>query len=525
MRITALRVEGCFGAWVLPTILERTVAGFQRDSVPALQRTSAVTMRVELHINHQEVPGATYLDVHDPGRTSTLVGQVAQATVEQVDQTVRAAHAAFLSWRRVPVAQRVALLHQAAAVLDQEADRVAELMALESGMLVPTCRLEVGTAAQIIRDNADMAQDFLASEVREDGLSWLSIEKRPMGVVVGITSWNAPVVLTMRKLAPALACGNAIIVKPAPTAALGLSVLLRKIAALFPPGVINVLHGGPEVGTALTTHALVRKVSFTGGGEVASAIMRNAAASMKDVQFELGGNDPAIVLEDADLDEVVPRIVGGGFRRAGQFCFAIKRVYVPESIYDGFFERLRAEVDRFRVGHQLDPRSTMGPMNNPGQRRFVSGLVGRARAEGAKVLELGEVLEPSTWDQGYYLRPMLVQRAIQSAEVVQVEQFGPVLPVVAYQSEAEVVQMANQSELGLGSSVWSRDPDRALTIARQLEAGMTFINQAGASRLGQRYIPFGGVKQSGIGRESSEVGMAEYVEHHSINFHKPQARD
>lgn len=173
-RIPALSVEGCFDTRLLPTLLVRKVAGFRRDSVPTLQRTSALTIRVDLHINHQEVPGATYLDVHDPGRTSTLVGQVAQATVEQVDQTVRAAHAASLSWRLMPVEQRVVLLHKAATLLDQEADGVAELMALESGMLVPTCRLEVGTAAQIVRDNADMAQDFLASEVREDGLSWLT---------------------------------------------------------------------------------------------------------------------------------------------------------------------------------------------------------------------------------------------------------------------------------------------------------------------------------------------------------------
>ncbi len=481
-------------------------------------------LRIELLINNQEVPGIAYQSVMDPGRHAEQVGELAQASVAQVDDAVRAAHAAFAGWSRTPVDERVRLLQAIATLLDAQAPQVAELMARESGMLVPTCRMEVATAAHIVRDNAAMATDFLAPDVREDAASWVSVEKRPMGVVVGIISWNAPVVLTMRKLAPALACGNTIIIKPSPTAAMGLSLLLRQIASILPPGVVSVLHGDADVGTALTTHPLVRKVSFTGGGKVASIIMRNAAASMKDVQFELGGNDPAIVLEDADIDEVVPRIAGGAFRRAGQFCFAVKRVYVPESIYDDFFARLAREVDAFRVGHPLDAAATMGPMNNRAQWQFVKDLIARARQAGEDVRELGGLLEPSAADAGYYLRPALVHRADPASEIVQLEQFGPVLPVVAYRDEESAIRMANDNELGLGSSVWSRDRERALSIARRLDAGMTFINQAGASRLGQRHIPFGGVKQSGIGRESSEIGMGEYIEYHGINYHKPAAQ-
>lgn len=478
------------------------------------------SIRVELLINNQDTPGHSYLDVKDPGRLCDRVGELAQAGIAQVDEAVRAAHQAFLGWRHTPMAQRVALLEDVAALLDAQAPTVAELMALESGMLIATCRQEVHTAANIVRDNAGMATDFLAPQVFEDETSWVGIEKRPMGVVAGIVSWNAPVVLTARKLAPALACGNTIVIKPSPSAALGLSLLLRQIAALFPPGVINVVHGDADVGTALTTHPLVRKVSFTGGGKVASAIMRNAAETMKNVQFELGGNDPAIVLDDADPDEAMPRIAHAAFRRAGQFCFAIKRVYLPASRYDLYFDRLRAEVDRLQVGHPLDARASMGPLNNRAQWLFVNDLVQRARDAGTEVLELGEVLDAEDWNQGYYLRPMLVPHAQANADIVLLEQFGPVLPVVAYAHEADAIRMANQTELGLGSSVWSRDRERALAVARQLEAGMTFINQAAASRLGQRHMPFGGVKQSGIGRESSEVGLAEYVEHHAINLGK-----
>ncbi|CAN7250536.1 aldehyde dehydrogenase family protein [Variovorax paradoxus] len=479
------------------------------------------TLSVELLINNRETPGASYVEVRDPGRTEDRVGRVAQASVVQVDEAVQAAHAALPGWAGTLVAERVALLRAAAAVLDEEAPKIAELMALESGMLTVICQTEVGTAAHVVRDNADMAVEFLQPRQFADAHGWVSVEKRPFGVVAGIVSWNAPVILTMRKLAPALACGNTLVIKPAPTAALGLAVLLAKMATLFPPGVINVLHGGADAGAALTTHPLVRKVSFTGGGKVAGIIMRDAAASMKSVQFELGGNDPAIVLDDVDIEHAVTRIAAGAFRRAGQFCFAVKRVYVPESIYDRFFDRLSVEVDKFRIGHPLDPRSTMGPMNNRAQWTFVKDLVARARAEGADIVELGELLDPQASHEGYYLRPALVRRAAPQSEIVAVEQFGPVLPVIAYQDEAQAVQMANDSELGLGSSIWSASRTRALGVARQLEAGMTFINQVGASRVGQRHAPFGGIKQSGIGRESSEVGMAEYVEYHSIHGDAP----
>ncbi len=476
--------------------------------------------RIELLINQRDVPGVSYLDVTDPGRTADVVGQVAQASVAQVDEAVQAAHAAFHGWSRTPLAERIALLQKAAALLDEEGPKLAELMALESGMLIGTNKAEIGMAANIVRDNAELATEFLKPRVVEDAASWVSVEKQPIGVIAGIVSWNAPVILTMRKLAPALVCGNTIVMKPSPTAAMGISLLLKKMAALFPAGVINVVHGGADVGNALTTHPLVRKISFTGGGKVASTIMGKAAESMKDVQFELGGNDPAIILDDADIDDLMPKLVGGIFRRSGQFCFAVKRVYVPESLYDVFFERLRAEVDKFKVGHPLDPKSTFGPMNNRAQYQFIKDLIERTRATGAEVIELGEQLDPSTWNDGYYLRPAIVKHADPDLEVVVTEQFGPVIPVVAYRTEEDVIRMANQTELGLGSSVWSRDVERALAVARQLEAGMTFINQAGTSRLGQKNIPFGGVKQSGIGRESSEIGLAEYVEYHGINVHK-----
>ena len=476
--------------------------------------------KTELLIDNQDVATEAYLEVHDPGKTADIVGLLAQGTPAQVDLAVRAAHRAYQGWRETPLEQRQALLSQAADLLAAEGPKVAELMARESGMLVPTNTAEAGMSAAIIRDNVELATDFLKPLQVEDEASWVSVEKTPIGVIAGIIPWNAPIILTMRKLAPALVCGNTLVLKPAPTAALGLSVLLKQMAALFPPGVINVVHGGAEVGNALTTHPLVRKVSFTGGGTVAKAIMKAAADTIKGVQFELGGNDPAIVLADANLDEVIPRIVGGVFRRSGQFCFAVKRIYVQRPIYDAFFDRFVAEADKFKVGHPLAAGATFGPVNNAAQFTYLQGLIERTRATGAEVIELGSKLDPGTWNDGYYLLPAVVRNAAPDLEVVVTEQFGPIIPIVPFDDVEDAIALANDSELGLASSVWSTDAERAVAIAERLEAGMTFINNAGTSRIGQKNSPFGGVKQSGIGRESSDVGLSEYVEYHAINFHK-----
>ncbi|MDB5551306.1 MAG: Aldehyde Dehydrogenase [Rhizobium sp.] len=476
--------------------------------------------KTNLLIDGEDIATSSYLEVRDPGRVADVVGLLAQGDARHVDRSVQAAHRAFLDWRQTTPEHRAGLLLKAADVLAAEAASVIELMARESGMLVPINKAEIGMAASIVRDNAEMAPAFLRSKEVEDEASWVGVEKEAFGVVAAIVPWNAPVILTMRKLAPALACGNTIVIKPAPTAPLGISILLKKIAALFPPGVVNIVHGGVEVGRALVTHPLVRKISFTGGGAVAKDIMKSAADTIKSVQLELGGNDPAIVLQDADLKDAIPKIIGGAFRRSGQFCFAVKRIYVPEAMHRTFVDLFCAEVAKFKVGHPLDAGTTFGPMNNKGQFDFVSGLIERTRRSGAQVIELGSKVSPDRWDEGFYLMPTVVADASPDLDVVTVEQFGPVVPIVAYRNEDEVVAMANQTELGLGSSVWSTDFKKAVALARRIEAGMTFINQAGTSRLGQRNIPFGGVKQSGIGRESSEVGLAEYVEYHAINYHK-----
>jgi acyl-CoA reductase-like NAD-dependent aldehyde dehydrogenase len=475
---------------------------------------------VELLIDNQDVAGADYAEVRDPGRFADVVGRVAQADTARVDRAVQAAHRAFPGWAATPLEQRIACVQQVADLLEAMVDELTPIVVSETGMLPAEIRMEIAGSAFATRDNIDAARAFLQPSRAEDATSWVSVEKKPAGVIAGFVPWNAPIVLMIRKLAPALVCGNTLVIKTPPTAPLGIGTLLKRAAALFPPGVLNVVHGGNETGQALVAHPLVRRISFTGGGKAASAIMKAAAGTLKNVQFELGGNDPAIVLDDMDLDAQMPALVAGTFHRSGQFCFAVKRIYVPESIFEAFFARFAEEVAKFKIGHPLDPRTTFGPVNNAQQYAHVKELVARARQSAAEVVELGEAVDSASWDQGYYLKPVLVKRAMPDQEIVACEQFGPVVPVIAYRDEDHAVAMANDTEYGLGSSIWTTNTARAVALARRLETGMTFINRNVQSRLGRRYMPFGGVKQSGIGTENSELGLADYVEYHAINLHK-----
>jgi acyl-CoA reductase-like NAD-dependent aldehyde dehydrogenase len=477
-------------------------------------------MKTELLIDNQDVSTAQYMEVRDPGRLDHVVGLVAKGDARHVEQAVEAAQRAFHLWRTTPLETRISLILKAADKLEQAADALARTVSGENGMLLAASRGEIALAVSGIRNLADLAEGCFEQKLMEDGTGWVSIEKKPMGVIAAIVPWNAPIVLTVQKLAPAVIAGNTVVFKPSPFAPIGITAALRMISELFPPGVINVVHGDGDVGAALTTHPLVRKISFTGGGATAKHVMRAAAESLKSIHLELGGNDPAIVLGDADLDKIVPQITAGVFRRSGQYCFAIKRIYVPDSLYDSFFEKMRSLTDEFKIGHQLNENATLGPMNNRQQFENVKRLIEAVKGSKAQVFELGQKLEPDNWDNGYYLRPVIVKDAEPDQEIVACEQFGPVIPLIRYRTEQEAILMANNSEFGLGSSIWSSDFERAVNLAREIEAGMTFINGNGTTSLGHKFVPFGGIKQSGIGRENSEIVFDEFIEYHAINYHK-----
>jgi len=477
-------------------------------------------LKVHLLINNEEVETNQYTEVRDPGKLSNVVGLVAKGTVEHVDIAVKEAYNTYKSWSKVALEVRISKLLEAIQQFETDASYLANVVSRENGMLLDVTKSEFSMAAVVMRNSAELAINALQTKKMEDEFSGVFLEKKPIGVIAGIVPWNAPIVLTMQKVAPAILAGNTIVIKPSPFAPLGVTLALKNMANLFPPGVINIVHGDSDVGTALTTHPLIRKISFTGGGEIAKHIMKSAAETLKGIHFELGGNDPAIILDDANLDEIVPKIVNGVFRRSGQFCFAIKRIYLPTTIYDEFYERMCAITDQYKIGHQLDDNATFGPLNNPIQFQNVKRLLDKLDNSSANFMTLGKKLEPENWDDGYYMHPVIVRDIEPDHEIVTCEQFGPIIPLIAYKSETEVIHMANDSELGLSSSIWSSNEDRSLQLARKMEAGMTIINSSHQSPLGHKYMPFGGVKQSGIGRENSETIFEEFTEFHAINYYK-----
>ncbi|MFD4605752.1 aldehyde dehydrogenase family protein [Streptomyces sp. NPDC058464] len=464
-------------------------------------------------IGHELTDTGAYAEVRDPGRLDDVVARVAVGTPEDVDAAVRLAHQAFGSWRRVPADERAQLLLKAADILIGSAGELAPLLVREHGGMLWEAQTDFGLGTGVLQHTAGLVGGFFEPVRYDDETSFISVERVPRGVVAAIVPWNMPVVLTMMKLAPALVTGNTLVLKPSPFAPAALTLALHRIARILPEGVLNVVHGNADVGEALVSHPLVRKVGFTGGTETARHVMRSAAGTIKNLTLELGGNDPAVVLDDADTEATLDRMLKGVFTRSGQICFAVKRIYVPRSRYEAFADAFCARVEGYAVGHGLDEDASFGPLNNKAQFDKVNDLVESTRTSGAKVLRLGRKLASA--ENGYYIQPHVVREAAHDSLISCCEQFGPVVPLIAYDDEDQVVAWANDSDHGLGSSVWTSDIERGLALARRIEAGSTFVNTHSFDSLDLR-MPFGGVKQSGTGREFGEAGMKEYVEEHSI---------
>lgn len=460
-----------------------------------------------------------FRDVIDPGRPWEVVARVAVGTADDVDRAVRGAYQAYVAWRHSTPQERAELLLRAADVLANSAQELAPLLVREHGGLLGEARTDFALGVGVLQHTASLTEEFHSPVSIEDEQCSIRIEKMPRGVAAAIVPWNMPIVLAMMKLAPALATGNTMVLKPSPVAPSTLAIALRRIAECFPAGVINVVHGDVEVGQALTTHPLVRKIGFTGGTATARSVMSSAAATIKNITLELGGNDPAIVLDDADLDMTLDRMLPGIFTRSGQICFAIKRIYVPRNLHDRFVADLCARVENFVVGHGLSENVDIGPLATRAQHQTVTDLITTTKESGADVIQLGRLAADVDSDAGYYVLPHVVANAEHDAVLSSCEQFGPVIPVIAYDDEQQALQWANDSEYGLGSSVWTSDHQRGLATASRIEAGSTFVNTHSFESLDLR-MPFGGVKQSGIGREFGVFGMAEYAEDHAIRLLK-----
>lgn len=470
-------------------------------------------------IDGRRTKGPEYFPVVNPADTAETVGHVPAAGKDDVARAVEAAAAAFPAWSNTPLSERIERLRRAAQAVAGRIKDLVPLLVRENGKLLREAEVDIRRAVEALEYACNFAEEFEAPQSFETKDGKFLVVKKPRGVTAVVAPWNFPVVLTFRSLAPALVTGNTAVVKPPSLCPLALTEVIRIVSEHLPPGVINLITGkGSMVGKELITHPLVRMISFTGSTETGKEVMRDAAGGIKKLALELGGNDPAILLEDAPLDEpYLQGMIRGIFTASGQVCFAIKRIYVHQSIYRDFLGRFSAALDKIVVGNGLDEKASMGAIINEPQLRALEGLVREARERGAQVEVLGKKLNPDAWGRGHFHLPTLVTGADQSFSIVRCEQFGPVIPVIPFKTTDEAVRWANDTEYGLRSSVWTRDEKKGLEVAKKLEAGITFLNNH--SFLDRR-VNFPGVKESGLGRESIHAGLEAYVDYQGISIPK-----
>ncbi|GAB4100476.1 aldehyde dehydrogenase family protein [Sinomonas halotolerans] len=450
----------------------------------------------------------TTYEVFDPA-TLEPVGSAPLHDEADVDLAVQRAVAAGPAWAADREARRAAL-RGAAAALRAKAPGIGRTLSLEQGKVLREAVGEVLVAADVFDYYADLEWDEQESLPERGGRS-LTVQRRPVGVVAAITPWNFPISLLSVKLAPALAAGCTVIAKPSPTTPLSTIALVEAVVGFVPDGVVQWLTGRRAVNRALSEHPRVRKISFTGSTEVGAAIAAQAAPTVKRVTLELGGNDPAIVLPDADAAFTAAGIVGSAFRNAGQVCMAVKRVFVPAEREAELVEAITAEAAKLVVGHGVADGTTMGPMHSRSQLELVQGLVREALDGGARLAGGGG---RGASLPGHFLEPTVVAGAGFDSALVAQEQFGAALPVVAYTDLDDLLDRLNAQEFGLGASLWTPDLGRAEDLAGRIEAGTVWINQHTQVELD---APFGGWKASGVGRERGPVGLEPYLELRTVN--------
>jgi acyl-CoA reductase-like NAD-dependent aldehyde dehydrogenase len=454
--------------------------------------------------------------VTDPA-SGEPVDEVPEATAAEVDTAVAAAAEAFGAWRRVDAAERAGHLRALADAAEAAAGELVALLTREQGKPTLEAQGELRHFLGGLRYYAEAATKVQGSYQElpsQFGPAYGLVVRRPIGVVGAVTPWNFPLTLLGNKLGPALAAGNTVVAKPAETTPLT-TLRVAELAgeAGLPPGVLNVVTGGPATGEALVAHPGVRRVAFTGQTATGRRIMELAGPALKHVSLELGGSDPTIVLDDADLDAAVKNIQIGRYWNCGQACLAPKRAFVQAGVYDAFVERLAGRVGRYEPGpgstRAEKPRLRIGPLHTAGQRELLAAQLKEAVDRGAKVVVGGE----AAGGPGHFFQPAVVVDVPPDSRLATEEVFGPVLPVWRVEDLDEAIERANDTDYGLGSSIWTRDAVAIDRATRELEAGVTWVNQL---HYGFDELPFGGIKQSGLGREHGLQALEEYTELKSV---------
>jgi acyl-CoA reductase-like NAD-dependent aldehyde dehydrogenase len=460
-------------------------------------------------IDGKAVAGKAEFGVINPS-TGQVFAQAPECSREQLDMAMEASARAFKGWSR-DEARRRQVLVDCCNALKAGIGELAPLLTQEQGKPVKNAMEELFGGAIWFQYTASL--QIPVEVIQDNDAARIEVRRRPLGVVGAITPWNFPVMLAIWKIAPALLAGNTIVLKPSPYTPLSTLKLGEILRDVVPAGVLNIVSGGNELGGWITTHPSVRKISFTGSVATGKKVALAAAPDLKRVTLELGGNDPAIVLRDADPAKVAEKLFWGAFANCGQVCSAVKRIYVHEDLYPDLSARLAEIARQTKVGDGLDPSSQLGPINNKMQFERVSELVEDARKHGARVLAGGAQIGKA----GNFYQPTIVGEVSDGTRLVDEEQFGPVVPLIRYRDVEDAIERANATHFGLSGSVWGSDLQRATEIAGRLECGTSWVNTHLAILPN---APFGGAKWSGIGVENGPWGLLGFTELQTVHVAK-----
>lgn len=462
-------------------------------------------------IGGQAVAGTSHFDVLNPA-TGQVIGSAPDCTPEQLDAAVAAARKAFPGWSATPIEKRREALLAIAGVLGGNVEELKRLLTSEQGKPHEGAMGDLLGGAYWCQATSTLE---IPEKIVEESAERHGVTRHvPIGVVGAIAPWNFPIILAMFKVAPALLAGNTVVLKPSPFTPLTTLRLGELLRGVLPDGVLNIVTGGDALGPWMTSHVGIDKISFTGSSATGRKVMASAAETLKRVTLELGGNDAAIVLPDVDVAEVAQKLFWAAFGNSGQICIATKRMYVHKDIYEPLKAAIVDYAKTVKMGDGAEQGTQLGPINNKLQYERVLDLIADSKAKGYKFLMGGEA-SPAP---GYFVPITIIDNPPEDSRIVQEEQFGPILPLLSFDTLEEAIERANASPYGLGASIWTADEAKALDISSRIAAGTVWINETQhLSPLGA----FGGHKQSGLGSEGALEGLLEYTNTQTVYIKKP----
>jgi acyl-CoA reductase-like NAD-dependent aldehyde dehydrogenase len=469
-----------------------------------------MSRKYDMTINGETVPADEYREIRNPANTDEVVGLAPMGTRRHLEQAISAAKHAFDSWRYSSDKDREEACRTIAGIVSDNSDELKVLVTREQGKPLKGLgsEFEMGGCAAWASHTAGLKLPMRVLE--ESETSRIEMHREPLGVVGSITPWNWPLLIAIWHVVPAIRTGNTVVIKPSPFTPLGTLRMFELVGQALPPGLINVISGDDDLGAVLSQHESINKVVFTGSIATGKKIMSSAAPTLKPLTLELGGNDPAIVLAEADPGKFAEGLFWGAMINAGQTCGAIKRLYVHDSMFDQICEALVGFSRNIPMGDGLKESNLLGPLQNERQFKRVIELVEDAKARGATILTGGEPLGGNN----YFYPVTFVTDISDGTRLVDEEQFGPVLPIMRYSDVDDAIRRANGLEYGLGASVWGTNEQQTRRVAAKLEAGTVYVNKHAEIA---PHVPFGGIKCSGIGVEFSEEGLAAYTSIKIIN--------